>query len=84
MADGAASARMIHSGNGSLPFEMNSWPKKTSRQVYDVAHPKKPSSEDLKYEILRRNPNVTCKHWDQKALTDKLRTMPPHVDGEVN
>ena len=84
MADGAASAQMIHSGNGGLTSEMNSWPKKTSRQVYDVAHPKKPSSEDLKYEILRRNPNVTCKNWDQKALTDKLRTMPPHVDGEVN
>ena len=84
MADGAASARMIHSGNDSLPFEMHSWPKKTAKQEYCVAHPKKPSSADLKNEILRRDPKVTCKHWDQKALTDKLRTMPPHVDSEVN
>jgi hypothetical protein len=77
MATGSESARNIHNGPGCGPSTLASWPKKRKGVEYSLLHPKKPSMEELKSELLRRDPSARCNTLSVQALAGRLLKLPP-------
>ena len=75
---GRQSARNIHCGRSSGPWDLSVW----SRWSKDH---KKPSQKDLVEELMRRCPSLKCKWWSAQRCAQGLKKMvsfqiaPAHV-----
>ena len=77
MATGAESARHIHNGPGCGPSNLSCWPKKKGGDAHNLLRPKKPSAEDLRSELLRRDPSARCSSLSLQAIANRLLKLPP-------
>ena len=76
MATGAESARNIHNGPGCGPSNFSCWPRKRGSGPHNLIQPKKPSLEDLRSELLRRDPSAKCKTMGLQELASRLLKLP--------
>jgi len=83
MSTGEESARRIHNGLSRGPSDLSSWPKKRKNQENSLLHPKKPSMEDLRSELLRRDPTARCASLSAPVLAKRLLQLPPKEDNET-
>jgi hypothetical protein len=77
MSTGAESARHIHNGPGCGPSNLAKWPQKKKKAPFSLLYPKKPNAEELKSELLRRDPSARCRTLSLQALADRLLELPP-------
>jgi hypothetical protein len=58
-------------------FEYREVAQKKKSAPWSALNPKKPTSEELKLELLRRDPSARCNTLSQQALADRLLLLPP-------
>ena len=76
MATGAESARNIHNGPGCGPSNLSCWPKKRGSGPHNKLQPKKPTTEELRFELLLRDPSARCNSLTLQELANRLLKLP--------